>query len=321
MLILIFSLLILSASFSSFETALFSLSPVQKYRMKQAGFLSLLLTRAVSKPRELLTTVLLGNELVNVAISILAGMLAYDIFQAYGPQSVYLVCTAITTLVILIFGEIVPKNIAVRSPLIVGRALIVPYQIFSWAVFPLRWILVRIANGIVRLFGANPHQGPRMIVEEELRNLLQQGKEEGTFADLERKLIQNALDFSRVTVRHIMTPREKIIAIPFVAPFSVSGILQLIEEERHSRYPVYDGQLDQILGVLHTKELLPHRFLDIVNLKDRLKPYVEAAPDEALESLFEKFRKLKLHMAIVRSERGKVVGLITMDDLLRKFLS
>ncbi|MBI3540555.1 MAG: DUF21 domain-containing protein, partial [Deltaproteobacteria bacterium] len=134
-------LLLLTASFSSFETALFSLSRVQRSRMEKAGGASSLIARSVKKPRELLMTVLLGNELANVAIAILAGSLAYGWFSGYGDRSVYLVSTALTTLILLTFGEIIPKNIAIRYPAFVAQLFIIPYQVFATLVFPLRWML------------------------------------------------------------------------------------------------------------------------------------------------------------------------------------
>lgn len=318
--VLIF-LLLLSASFSSFETALFSLSRVQRSRMEKAGRPSSLIVHSVKKPRELLMTVLLGNELVNVAIAILAGSLAYAWFAGYqNSQSIYLASTAITTLLVLIFGEIVPKNIAIRYPAFVAQLFIIPYQIFAAVVFPLRWTLTLMADGMVRCLGMTPQIKPRMMVEEELRNLLAQGHEEGTLADLERKLFQNALDFADLKVSQVMTPREDISALP-VESRLIDVVMQM--ELRHfSRFPVYEGSLDHLVGVLHVKELLAWRSQQPMetpsDLRPLLKDFVETNPNESLESLLKEFQKRRIHMAIVK-DKDVVVGLITMDDLLRCF--
>lgn len=321
--VILILLLAFSASFSSFETALFSLSPWQRYRLTQAGGASSLISKVLTKPRELLTTALLGNELVNVAIAILAGGIAYDLLQGYWVRTVYLVSTAVTTLVLLIFGEIVPKNIAVRSPLIVAQLLIVPYQIFAWLVFPFRVIFTKIAEAIVSLFGADPKKGRRLIVEEELRSLLEQGQQEGTLADLERRLIQNALDFSSLQVSQVMTSRQKIFAAPAEAP--IPEILKMLQEHRYSRVPVYDQNLNQVVGILHAKEILPYRLKpansEWPSLREILKPYAHVSPETMLDELFQEFQRRRVHMGIVRDGNGNVIGLVTMDDLLRRFFT
>jgi putative hemolysin len=314
-------LLAFSASFSSFETALFSLSPVQRYRLNQAGGVSSLISKIVAKPRQLLTTVLFGNELVNVAIAIVAGGLAYDLLQGYWVRTVYLASIAVTTLVLLIFGEILPKNIAVRNPVIVSQVLVVPYQFFAWVVFPFRVFFTKIADGIVRLFGADPRKARRLIVEEELRSLLEHGKKEGTLADLERTFIQNALDFSQTNLDTVMTRREKIVAVSADTP--LPEILKTLEARRFSRIPVYEKDLDHVIGILYAKELLPFCLLPAGTkpppLREILKPHIEVSPEEALDHIFQKFQQYRVHMAIVKDRRQKVIGLITMDDLLRRF--
>src|SRR5579885_3681100 len=244
-LFILFVLLVFSASFSSFETALFSLSPLQRYKMKEAGGVTALVYRTFEKPREVLTTVLFGNELVSVAISIIAGSMAYDSFSGFSDRTVYILSTAITTIVLLLFGEIIPKNIAVRTPVMVSQVLVVPYRIFAWVISPLRWLFTKIADGIVRLFGADPRKGRRLIVEEELRSLLEHGKKEGTLADLERTFLQNALDFSGIKLFKVMTQRENVVAVS--ADKTVADVIHILEKKRYSRLPVYDRDLNHIV--------------------------------------------------------------------------
>ena len=318
-LILLF-LLVFSASFSAFETALFSLSPLQQHLLQKAGGISALIAKTVQGPRSLLTTVLFGNELVNVGIAIFAGNLAYDLFRGYEVKTVYLFSTAITTLGLLIFGEIIPKNIAVRYPAIVSQALILPYQFFAWLIFPFRVVFTKMTERFVQMLGVDPHIGHRMIVDEELRILLERGKEEGTLAELERTLIQNTLDFSKLTVTQIMTPRERIVAIPL--SMTMKEILKTLESNHTSRLPVYEDHLDQIIGVLHAKELLPYRLKTDEtgpSIKEILKPCAIITPDQNLDYVFEEFQRLHIHMGLIKDSHGKVVGLVTMDDLLRRF--
>ena len=320
-LIILFLLLLFSASFSGLETALFSLSPLQRYRLRETGGVSSLVTKVLERPRELLTTLLLGNELVNVAISILAGGWAYDLLVGYDVRTATLLSIGITTLVLLIVGEIVPKNIAIRIPLILSQVLIVPYKLFSWLVLPFRLSFTKVTDWIVSLFGADPRKGRRLIVDEELRSLIELGRTEGTLADLERTLIQNALDFSNLKVGQVMTPRQRIVAIP--VNLSFNKILKVLGENRYSRLPVYEQGLDHIIGVLHAKELLsfPSQSKDSKwpPLSELLKPYTPVSPEESLDHLFQEFQGSRIHMGVVRDGAGHVVGLITMDDLLRRF--
>jgi CBS domain containing-hemolysin-like protein len=320
-LIILCLLIAFSAAFSSFETALFSLSPFQRFKLKQGGGLPERISRLLDHPRQLLTTVLLGNEVVNVAISILAANVAYHLLSECNQRTVFLISTAVTTLVLLIVGEIIPKNIAIRSPVFVAEMLILPYQLFAWLVWPFRVVFTKIADNIVRLFGADPRKGRRMIVEEELRSLLELGQKEGTLADFERKLIQNSLDFSDLKVFKIMTQRENIVAVSVTTPFP--EILKTLRKKRYSRIPVFEGDVNHLIGVLHLKELQAFRLMpkEAPPLQSILKPYLEVFPEEKLDSLFEKFREARVHMGIVRDKTGKVIGLVTMDDLLRRFFS
>lgn len=313
--------LAMSAAFSGFETALFSLSPMQRFRLKEAGGVATLIHRVLEKPRDLLTTLLFGNELVNVAIAIIAGGLAYDVLTRMPVRSAFIVSTAVTTVVILIFGEILPKNFSIRIPVLAAQVLVVPYLLFAWVVYPFRIVFTKIADGIVSLFGGDPKKGRRLIVEEELRSLLEHGKQEGTLADLERTLIQNALDFSAHKLFKVMTQREEIVAIE--AGASLDAILRVIRDKKFSRIPVYEKNLNQIVGVLYAKELLRYRHdgrdAEAFSLRDILKPHMEVSPDETLDHIFQKFQHYRVHMGVVKDRTQKVIGLVTMDDLLRRF--
>ncbi len=316
-LLLIVVLLALSASFSALETALFSLSALEWYRLRTGSGLSSWITKILERPREILTTILFGNELVNVAISILAGSVAYGLMAGQNPRWVYLVAISITTFFLLVFGEIVPKNVAIRNSVIVSQLLILPYRFFFWLTTPFRKPLVQFTDFLVHRFGGDPEKG-RMIVEEELKTLLEMGQHQGTLADLERTLIRNALDFSEVPIAEIMTPRQKIIAIP--EDWSLKKILDFLFGNRFSRLPVYRHNLDQITGILIAKELVPLRLVPAGERKiqEILKPFAVVTERQPLSQVFEEFRSRRIHMGIVIDQKGATLGLVTMDDLLRR---
>ncbi|MBI2083429.1 MAG: HlyC/CorC family transporter [Deltaproteobacteria bacterium] len=317
--IIILALLGLSASFSSFETALFSLSPLEKHRLQSGTGLSPFIGKILEKPRELLTTVLLGNELVNVAISILGGGIFLELFRGYDIRIVYVVAIVVTTFMVLVFGEIIPKNVAIRSRVIVSQFLIFPYNFFAWLVTPFRVVLTYITDRLVGLFGADPQR--RLIVEEEFQTLLEMGQKEGTLADLEGTLIKNMLDFSSMTVAQIMTPRQEIVAIP--ESFSLKQVFEILRNHRYSRIPVYRENIDHWIGILHVKELIRLRLsaADEISIPSLLKPFVEIKPQQKLSTALEEFKQKRVHMGIVRNEEGFCVGLVTMDDLLGRIFS
>lgn len=317
-LVLIFFLLIFSASFSSFETALFSLSESERAKMKDAGGVSAYILKVVQKPRSLLTTVLLGNEVVNVSISILAGGLSYIFMKDFDPHYATLITVGVTTMVILVFGEIVPKNIAVRMPMMVAQVLIIPYMAFAWIVTPFRFIFYKMSSVLVSCLGGDPKASRRMIVEEELRDLLEMGKNEGTFPRLEQNLIQNTMDFYDVKVSDAMTPRELVMGISVEATYR--DVLKIIEKRRFSRLPVFEKDLDFVVGILHVKELLAHDPDDKIaqDLHDHLKPFTVVSPNEILDNLLQEFQKKKIHMAIVKEVSGPMLGIITLDDIVRR---
>lgn len=314
-------LLAVSAAFSGLETALFSISPLQRYRLKEAGGVASLVHRILEKPREILTTILFANELINVGIAILAGGLAYDVLTSVPVRTAFIISTIVTTIVILIFGEILPKNFSIRMPVLVSQVLIVPYLAFAFVVYPFRIFFTKISDWIIMLLGGDPKKGRRLIVEEELRSLVEHGKQQGTLADLERTLIHNALDFSGQKLFKVMTQRENIVAVAVDTP--LADILKTIRDKRFSRIPVYEGNLNQIVGILHAKELLKFRCNDHgdqnLSIRDLLKPHMDVAPDETLDHVFQKFQHYRVHMGVVKDRTQKVIGLITMDDLLRKF--
>lgn len=320
--LLILLLLACSALFSSLETALFSLSAYDRHRLKQSGGISTLVLKTIEHPREVLSTILFGNELVNVAISVLVASMVYGLFYSGGAESrgAYLASVGGTTLLLLVFGEITPKNIAVRNPIFLAQVLIIPYQAFYWLITPLRFVLSHLTDFIVGLFGVEAQKQRRLIVEEEIETLLEMGNRQGTLGALETDLIRGTFDFSQIRVAQVMTPREKVIAIAINTP--MDEIFSRFEATVFSRFPVYEGDLDHVVGIFLAKNLLPYRLGEQtmpVNWADLLVPFSIVQSDQTLDDAFFMLQSQQVHMALVKT-RERVVGLVTMDDLLNKFL-
>ena len=317
-LVVLFLLLVFSASFSSVEAALFSLSRIDLKAMKKSGSLigKQILT-VLSDPRDLLTTILFGNEFINVGIAILAGSLAYSLMEGQSWTLIYLVSVGASTLFILIFGEIIPKTLALRNAVSVSYLFIGPLQLFAWLTFPFRYVLTWLINRLLLLLGGDPEKTHRMIMEEEFMQLVDIGHEAGTIEEIERTFIENIFEFDDRQVKEIMTPRGDIIALD--DKVTAEEVLRFTQSKKFSRIPIYKDTLDQIEGVLFTKDLIIFKMGQPLNSKINhllREPYF-ISPKIVLSEALEAFKKRRVHIALVR-ERNKIVGLVTMDDLLRE---
>ncbi|MBI1909511.1 MAG: HlyC/CorC family transporter [Deltaproteobacteria bacterium] len=332
-LLVIFLLLGFSSFFSMAETALFSLSSQQVQKMIQSKVLGAnLIKKFQSDPKQVLTAILLGNDLVNIAISILATEILVPYFKFLDKTLFFLISVGLTTFVILLFGEIVPKNIAIRAASLLAPLIVFPLQIFLVVTRPIRKVLVFIADRINLLFGVTIHGGRRMIMEEEFRALVTMG-EGGGVDPLEKRLIDNLFKFSERKVGDLGHPREQIVSFPVET--SLEAVLSVLKKRRFSRIPVYEGTKQNIIGVLYIKDLLtlqrdsgasggspssgaPSGGTSF-SLRRFLNPPLFIDPGLSVKDLLREFQSKKMHMALLK-EQDNLVGLITMDDLLRYLL-
>ncbi|MDO8462255.1 MAG: hemolysin family protein [Deltaproteobacteria bacterium] len=320
-LLLIVLLLGFSSFFSAAETALFSLSPRQLKKMIEAkGLGTKLIQRFQSEPKQVLTTILLGNDLINIAISILAtGQLAL-LFPTISKTLFLCLSIGITTFVILLFGEIIPKNVAIRAAPLLAPLVVYPLQFFSLVTRPVQKIMLFISDRVIRLFGGTIGEGRRMIMEEEFRALVTMGEGVGENL-LEKKLIDNIFQFSDRKASDFMTPKGQMVSLPVEA--TLDQLLTLLKKRRYSRIPIYEGQKNNILGLLYIKDLLTGRKLTtekkLFSLRELLKPALFASPEISTKELLKQFQGQKMHMAILKNKE-EVFGLVTLDDLLRHLL-
>ena len=322
-------LLLCSGFFSSSETSIFSLGRLERYRIREEKetFISRCLKQLVERPRRLIVTILIGNELVNITISALSASLVDNVFFTRTPPvsiDPVLLKTAIATAVcfplLLVFGEITPKTIALYNPRKSARFAAVPLRLFYSLIAPVRWVLSSLSNGIVRLFFGEAPTVDAPITEEEFRNLVDQSNEDGVLREAEREVIHNIFDFGETRVSEVMTPRTDMLCLQ--ADQSLEEILEVIEEEHYSRIPVYEEDKDDISGILYCKDLLgltanPEKRRDW-DLRALLrKPYFIPQTKQASD-LFREFRFNRIHLAIVVDEYGGVAGLVTMEALLEE---
>lgn len=307
--IILFFLILFSAFFSCSETALFSLSPVKvrmmlEQKKKGAG----VLYKLKRNPRKLIVTILLGNNIVNIAASALATIISTELFGSQGIG----IAIGVMTLLILVFGEIIPKSIAVAKAEKLSLIISKPILFVMYLLWPLVWIFEQTAKMI--------SSTQVLVSEEEIKTMATMGLESGAIKKEEEKIIKRAVEFADITTEDVMTPRIEI--------FRLNGGLELNEAlsdviaSPFSRIPIYSEDKDNITGILYVKDVLKYiaeKNKNIKLIQLAKKPFI--VPEKMnINKLFKEFQHRHIHIAIVVNEHGEVVGLVTMEDLLEELV-
>ena len=310
-------LLLLSAFFSSTETAFSSVSKIRLKNLADNGNkkakTALYVAERYSKA---LTTILVGNNIVNIANSALATVFFVNIF---GEAQGTVISTVVITIVVLIFGEVLPKNIAIDNAEKICMTFAPVLKFLMVLLTPLSIILMGINKLYKKLARNSNHQEPS-VTEDELKYIIESIEEEGVLEQQESELVQSALEFDEKTAEEILTPRVDMVAIDIDDP--VEEITELVLKERYSRIPVYRDNIDKIIGVLHTRDYLEA----LINNNE--KPNIEAMLQPAhfiyktkkLSALLADFKYNKIHLAVVTDDYGGILGIVTMEDLLEQIV-
>jgi CBS domain containing-hemolysin-like protein len=311
-------LLLFSGLFSACEAAFFSLSPLQLSEMKERhGRSGHLVQALLEKPRELLITIYIGNELVNIATSVVATSLAIKIFGSTGIG----IAIGVATFFLLLFGEIIPKSLSLRYAETYALAASYPLRLFSKIVQPPQRLLTSLAEQFISLLGIGiSARDKSSITDEEFRVMVQMGEGEGVIDSEERRMIHNVFEFGETTVADIMTPKIDMFTVSIKD--SLDDILPRIVENFYSRVPVYDPSDETIAGILLTKDLNRMKLLprENVHIKNILHPVFTVPKSKKIKVLLQEFRRKKQHMAIALDEYGSVCGLVTLEDVLEELV-
>ena len=314
-------LLVLSALFSGSEVALFSLSgPTREALARQPDRASGRVVKLLERPRQLLITILILNTGVNVAAAVLAAVLtgAVAAAQQWDPTITVVLEMVVLTFVILVMSEITPKLIATRHSTEFARRVSGLITMLHRVLYPISDLLAKST----RLMQNRIKPGARRISSEDLKTLADVGEAHGTLEEEERDLIYSIVEFGETSVREIMVSRLDVVALPVTA--TLSETLDLIRESGHSRMPLYVDHLDNILGIIYAKDLLPH-----LNREDgsaRLdwtriaRPAIFVPMGKKLHDLLKDFQTKKTHIAIVVDEYGGTAGLVTLEDVLEEIV-
>lgn len=243
----------------------------------------------------------------------------FSLGEAAAASISYIVALSLLTYLHVVLGEMVPKALALTDASRMALQLTGPMQIAGKILhYPVR-LLNFIGNMLLHLFRIPPVQGhERLMAAEELEMIVAESVEGGLILDDEEEIIRNIFDFSERTVGQVMTPRRKIQAIPFNCP--TDELLKIVTESRHSRFPVYDGDLDHVIGILHLKDLIRQmiRPTGPFDLRLILRATPEVPEDYPIDRMLAAFKNEKLHMAIVREEFGGIAGVVTLEDLVEE---
>jgi len=309
-------LFLASAFFSATETAFFALRRVDLLKWKREGNrVAEIIEKMLERPSRIITSLFIGNELVNVSISSVTAALLIPLIGTHGE----VVALAAGTFGILILGDITPKCIvwprAHEFSLVAAR----PMRIFSRIIAPVRFLLEVIADGILRLMGSRPQStAERGVTEREFRALVDAGEQSGSIERGERELIHNIFEMTDRRAGEIMTPLADVHMVPTDQPRA--ELLAQARKYRRSRIPVYEGTRGNIVGILYLREMLPG-MSDVADAEpwtSLIKPPFVVPTSKKLPLLLREFQKLKIHLALVVDEFGEMVGIVTLEDLLEE---
>jgi len=308
-------LLLCSAFFSGSETAIFSLSKIRVKRLqlenaKNSG----LLARHLNKPRRLIISILIGNMLVNIMASSAASSFSMG---AFGGKGIGISIVSMTFL-ILIFGEIAPKVVAMRNPEKISLAVIKYVHLASKIFFPIRKVLHLAADILTPLFAGRIKAAKLRLTEDELRKAVELARKGGALDTKEEEMIKRVFKFGDKTAKDVIIPPKRIVAVDISTPLNT--IRSIIAKKELSRLPVFEERLYNIVGILYAKDLIIASQKGAFSLREILREPFYVDENIKLDELLKKFRTERIHMALVKNAKGKFTGLVTLQDLLEEII-
>lgn len=308
-------MIVLSSFFSSSETALTSVNQIRlRQRASDGDKKSMAVLKLLEKPQDLISSILIGNNIVNIASSAVATVFFTELLGASGP----LVATIVMTVLVLIFGEVLPKTVAQEQPEAVSRAAAKHIARIAFIFKPIVFLLSALTNFLKNILFPQGSQSPT-ITEEEFKTLVEVGEEEGVLQSEERTYIDNVLDFSSATASDMMKPRTSVVALDVES--TEEEILELLRENRYSRVPVYEDSIDNIIGILYMKDVV--RLLaqgEKIRLKEILRDPYFIGESAVADRIFREMKARNLSIAVVVDEYAGTSGIITMEDILEELV-
>jgi len=303
-----------TAFFSLTQTVIKSLAKSKRKRERQAAVL-------LKEPKKLLISIIIGNTTVNVAIASIAAILTARLLTSSGVNEniVLLLNVLVVTAVILFFSEIMPKIISIKNPRKTAAHFSYPLTFFHYLFFPVSSILHLITHAFTGTLGMDREK--YNLTDDELKTLVDVGEEKGALKKDEKEMIHSIMEMSDTVAREIMVPRTDMVCTDKKS--TLSQVFQLARERVHSRIPVFDDSIDNIVGILYLKDLLPfirkrnQVDFDLVKL---VHPPYYIPEQKRINELLREFQKERIHMAVVVDEYGGTSGIVTLEDVIEEIV-
>ena len=307
-------LFLLSAFFSGSETALMSMDRLRvNYLVQKKRRGAEKLENILEKPDRLLSAILVGNNLANIATSVFATTFLVQIYGDRGELYTILILTPL----LLIISEISPKTYAAQHPEKVSFLVLRPIVAVMWFLAPVVWLVTGVSRLLSR-FIRQEEERP-IISEDEIRTIISVGEQTGVVAKEQRRMLHGVFELTETRVREVMIPRTEVVGIEVSATFGEA--LEQVRSSRHSRFPIFAGSLDDIVGVIHSKDILdyvghPKEF----SLQAIARPPYFVPESKRIGTLLQSFRKKHIHLAMVVDEYGGVEGIVTLEDIVEEIV-
>lgn len=314
-------ILIILAGFSFFfsasETSIIGLSRIRlRHMLQQEIKRAQSIHRLVTKLDKVIAAILIGNNIVNIAISsIVTGIFV----QVYGYRWGVVASTFVTTLVLLIFCEVTPKILSAKHA---EKVALITAPLMERVIIilkPLIIFFIGISDFILKIFGLASASRSPLITEEELRTMIEMGKEEGVLSEEERKMLHRIFEFGDTKLSDVMVTKDKIIAVNVNT--NSEDLLNIFVEEGHARLPVYSGSVDNIVGIVYAQDLLYIlREKGLFLLQDLLREACYVSGSTRVNELLRRFQTEKIQIAIITDKDKKTLGMVTLEDLLEEIV-
>lgn len=328
-------LIVLNAFFAASEIALITLNDNKIRMMEEEGDKKAkLLQNLLGEPSRFLATIQIGITLAGFLASAFASESFADplvklllaaglpLSEASLKAAAVIVITIILAYFTLVLGELVPKRLAMKKAVPIARFVASPLRVLSIITLPFVKLLTLSTNFCVRLFGVDPHAEDKRVTEEEIRMMVDAGEEKGAIHESEKIMINNIFEFNNKTVEEVMTHRIDVAALP--AESSLEEVITFIKDEKYSRIPVYKDNIDNIIGVMHTKYLIQYlakgKDQGEFDLSNFIKEPYFVPESKRTDVLFREFQQNKIHFAVIIDEYGGTAGIATMEDLIEEIV-
>ena len=305
-------LVLMSAWFSSTETAYSSVSKIRlKSKAEDGNVRAQKVLDLLEQYDKLLSCILIGNNIVNLTAASLGTVLFTKLYPVYGPA----ISTAVLTVAILIFGEITPKTMAKDNPeKFCARAYPI-LRVLLVILSPLHWFFGLFSKAAMKIFRTSKEEG---ITEEELITMVEEAESEGGLEAHESELIRAAIEFNDMEVEEILTPRVDIVAAPDTV--TMEELAVLFAESGYSRIPIYQVSIDNIIGLVHEKDFFSARFHNHTDVKSLISKVFYTTATAQISDLLRLLQIRKCHMAVVVDDYGGTMGIVTLEDILEELV-